>query len=404
METKVPTRKYYLDWLRVLGILAVFVYHSTRFFNNEDWHVKNSTWYPGLEVWNIFAVAWMMPLMFVISGASLFYALEKGGTGKFFKDKVLRLLVPLVVVDLTHASLQVYLERLTHGQFSGSYIQFLPFYFQGIYDGTNPAAGNFALTGIHMWYVFWLFIFTILLYPLMRWLKGNGKSILSRISHLLALPGAIYILMLPTLVLLVFVDPNNPLIAEREAGWPLIIYLWLVLCGFAVMSNERIVESIQKIRWLSLLIAIVFLAIFILQIITTSESPFGTGRFALIVALRVVGSWCMVLTLIGFGIQHMSRNTPLLEYTGPAVLPFYILHQTVLIWVGYFVVQWTIPDLLKWVVILLLSFGVIMGSYEYLVRRYNVMRFLFGMKTIRPRLFKQAVGSEVMKEVSLKKG
>ncbi|UCH58771.1 MAG: hypothetical protein JSV61_11200, partial [Anaerolineales bacterium] len=66
--------------------------------------------------------------------------------------------------------------------------------------------------------------------------------------------------------------------------------------------------------------------------------------------------------------------------------------------------QWTIPDLLKWVVILLLSFGVIMGSYEYLVRRYNVMRFLFGMKTIRPRLFKQAVGSEVMKEVSLKKG
>ncbi len=98
MEKKATTRVYYLDWLRVLGILVVFVYHSSRFFNVEEWNVKNPVWYPWVEVWNRFATAWMMPLMFVISGASLFYALGKGsGAGKFVKDKVLRLLVPLVV-------------------------------------------------------------------------------------------------------------------------------------------------------------------------------------------------------------------------------------------------------------------------------------------------------------------
>jgi hypothetical protein len=43
-------------------------------------------------------------------------------------------------------------------------------------------------------------------------------------------------------------------------------------------------------------------------------------------------------------------------------------------------VQWAIPDLLKWLIVLLVSFLLIMILYEFLVRRYNVMRFLFGMK------------------------
>ena len=94
MEKKVSTRVYYLDWLRVLGILAVFIYHSSRFFNMEDFMVKNPTWYPGVEVWNRFATAWLMPLMFIVSGASLFYALGKGAGGleaaaAFVKDKAL---------------------------------------------------------------------------------------------------------------------------------------------------------------------------------------------------------------------------------------------------------------------------------------------------------------------------
>ena len=173
-------RMYYLDWLRVLAILTVFVYHSTRFFNLEDWHVKNPTLYPWVEVWNTFAGTWMMPLIFLISGASLFYAVGKGGAGKFVKDKTLRLLVPLLVGVFTHASLQVYLERLTHGQFSGTYFQFLPQYFNGFYEGGNPASGNFALMGMHLLYLWWLFLFSLLLYPLMRWLKGKQGASSSR--------------------------------------------------------------------------------------------------------------------------------------------------------------------------------------------------------------------------------
>jgi len=173
MDAKTIQRRYDLDWLRVLGILLVFVYHSTRFYNVEEWNIKNNIWYPSVEVWNGFATSFMMPLMFAISGASLFYAMGKGGFGKFLKDKVLRLLVPLLVCVFTHASLQEYLRAKSHGLFAGNFFQFLPQYFR---------LDRMAWTGEHLWYLLFLFLFSIILYPLMSWLKGNGRGFLTEIG------------------------------------------------------------------------------------------------------------------------------------------------------------------------------------------------------------------------------
>lgn len=382
METKVVTRNYTLDWLRVLGILTVFVYHSSRFFNLEDWHIKNPIRYSWVEVWNLYAGNWMMPLMFVISGASLFYAVGKGGAGKFVKDKVLRLLVPLLVGMFTHASLQVYLERITHSQFSGSYFQFIPQYFQGVYEFGNPASGNFATTGIHLWYLYWLFLFSILLYPLVRWLKGRGRDILSRLGDLLSLPGAVYTLALPTLLLLAFASPDNPIKAEQEAGWPLLIYLWLTLAGFLVVSSKRLQVSIQQLRWISFTLATLSVGVYLYQSIQLGWPSFLSARYVLVFGLRALSSWFWILAIFGFGIKHLDFSTPFLKYANEAVLPFYILHQTVLLVVGFFVVQWNIPSLFKWAIILLASFANIMVLYEFVVRRFNVMRVLFGMKPI----------------------
>ena len=372
MKKTASTRLYYLDWLRVLAILTVLVYHSTRFFNMETWHVKNPTWYPWVEVWNRFATAWLLPVIFVVSGASLFFAVGKGeggirGAGKFVKDKVLRLLVPLLVCDFTHASLQVYLDRLTHGEFSGSYFQYLPQYF---FDDFEPM-------GMHLWYLWILFVFSVVLYPFLRWLRGRGRDFLSRLGDLLALPGAVYTLALPAIVLAVIFDYGS---TGGNAGWTFVVYLWFTLAGFLVVSHERVQASVEGLRWLSLPVGLVLVG-FSIFLVGLGELPaFGTWRYALGWGTRALGSWCCVLVILGFGRKHLNYGTPFLKYANEAVLPFYILHQTVLLCVGYFVVQWAIPDLLKWVIILVASFAIIMVLYEFLVRRFNLMRFLFGMK------------------------
>jgi glucan biosynthesis protein C len=386
--SRVSLRLYYLDWLRVLAILTVFVYHTSRLFNVEDWNVKNPTWYPWVEVWNGFATTWMLPLIFVISGASLFYAVGKGGAGKFIKDKALRLLVPWLVCVFTHASLQVYLERLTHGQFSGSYFRYLPQYYTSDLD----------LYGAHLWYLWVLFLFSVVLYPLMRWLRGQGRDMLSKLGDLLALPGAVYALALPAFLLAVLLDYEN---MPHNAGWNFFVYLWLTLAGFLVASDDRLQASSQRLRWLSLPLGLVLVGLFLalVQILVVGLGmvpAYGTWLYGLGWGLRALGSWCCILAILGFGRKYLNFSTPFLIYANEAVLPFYILHQTVILSVGYFVVQWAIPDLPKWAVILPASFVLIMVVYEFLVRRYNVMRLLFGMKP-RPQAptaqLKEAVGT-----------
>jgi glucan biosynthesis protein C len=60
----------------------------------------------------------------------------------------------------------------------------------------------------------------------------------------------------------------------------------------------------------------------------------------------------------------------------------YILHQTIVFVIGYYVVQWHTPALLKYAAISLASLAVTLWVYEVAVRRLEVTRWLFGM---RPR-------------------
>ena len=169
---------------------------------------------------------------------------------------------------------------------------------------------------------------------------------------------------------------------DHNAGWTFVVYLWLTLAGFLVVSHERMQASIERLRWLSLPMGLVLVGCSIFLLTLEKGPAFGTWRYALGWGSRALGSWCWVLAFLGFGSKHLKLSTPFLTYANEAVLPFYILHQTVLLSVGFFVVQWAIPDLLKWLIIVPISFVIIMTLYEFLVRRFNVMRVLFGMKPL----------------------
>ena len=370
MDTKSIQRRYDLDWLRVLGILLVFAFHSSRFYNVEDWNVKNNIWYPSVEVWVAFSASFMMPLMFVISGASLFYALGKGGFGKFLKDKVLRILVPLLVGALTHLSLQSYLWDKTHGLFSGSYFQYLPKYY--------PYSINWF--GGHLWFLWYLFLFSIMLYPLLRWFKGNGRSVLSRLDGWLCKGGVVYILALP--ILLLYLLPSDFPFMVMNGGWPYLMYLFFLLWGFMLVADDRLQESIRRLRWVSLSVGLILIAGFIIVYNHIADPNVMSPSLFLAGAMRTFGGWISVLAILGLGRQYLTTSTPKLAYANEAVLPFYIFHQTVLLAVGYFVLQWGLPDLLEWAVIVVISFVTIMMLYEFGVRRWNVMRLLFGMKIL----------------------
>jgi hypothetical protein len=316
---------------------------------------------------------WNMALIFVISGASLFFALRRVDVGGFIKDKVLRLVVPFVTMGMiVFGVLQAYLYSLTHGEFSGSLFEYLPQYFQ---------PGSFAWTGMHLWYLEVLFVFCLIFLPLFLWLKrGSGQRVMSGLGNLLASRGAMYLLVLPTILCLMLTDGTSFWGNTDWGGGSLLSHATFFLAGFLIISHEGMQKNIQRFRWLSAAFVVVLMVTLFGLLMTVGEPASGTLLYAVGRALWGLWSWSWVLAILGFSMKYLNFNKPILSHANEAVLPFYILHQPVLVYIGYFVVQWVVPDAIKFAIIAASSFAIIMLLYEFVVRRFNALRFLFGMK------------------------
>ncbi len=157
-----------LDWLRVLATLAVFLFHSGAAFAAGDWHLNAPTKSFAITVWNGWLLLWIMPLLFLIAGASTLFSLQKRAPLQLLHERVNRLLAPLLFGILVIVPPQVYIERLSRGQFSGSFWAFYPHYFDGWYLAIG-GPGNFAWMGLHLWFLLLLLVLTLLLLPLLQW-------------------------------------------------------------------------------------------------------------------------------------------------------------------------------------------------------------------------------------------
>ena len=370
-NTTVSTRRFDLDWLRVITIITVFFFHTGRFFDEGGWHVKNGLRLESFQDMTDLLVIWIMPMMFVISGAAIYYGFRNGKVGKFLKDKVLRLLVPVVVGMFTHSILQIYFDATTNGRFVGSFWEFLPHYFEGVF----PFGGNFSVTSVHLWYLEVLFIFCLLFLPVFIWLKGSGQKVWQAIGNFLSRPGTLYLLALPTILFVTLLDPSN-IGMKDTGGWNVFAYMTLFLPAFIFVPHDSVQERLLRQRWLSLALAVIFS----LAYWSMEDVDYGTIGYLAESTLISLASWSWIFALLGIAGRYLTFTNPFLKYANEAVLPFYILHQPVLLCVGFFVVRWSIPVLGKYFVILGISFLVIMTIYEFLVRRFNVMRVLFGMK------------------------
>jgi len=384
MLTEASNRRYELDWLRVIAILVVFLYHSTRFFNLGDWHVKNVNTYVWVEMWNVFISRWMMPLFFIISGASLFYSITRsGGWWRFYCAKFQRLMIPVLIGSVTHSVLQVYLERLTHGRFAGSFFSFLPEAFNGVYLAIGMQ-GNYAFHGMHLWYLLFLFIYSLICFHLFVWLKGKGRRILDLIAAWLTIPGFTVVGFVIPLVILELLIPRAVL-AVGNGGWGFLYYIWFLIAGFIIFSNDPLQQRIIDQRWITLWLGVGFTCLHLFQLFSSSRLAFPAGIADWVSALlSFFSAWSWLLTILGFGMRHLAFERPVLQPANEGVMPFYIMHQTILLGVGYFIMSWVIQDALKWLLVFSISFVVIISLYVLVVRKFELLRFLFGMKTKRP--------------------
>ncbi|MBF0377515.1 MAG: acyltransferase family protein [Desulfamplus sp.] len=370
----------YLDWLNVLAMLTIFFFHCARFFNHEDWHVKNSQLSEGLSLFVVVVSQWIMPLFFMLSGISSYYSLSTRKWPQYIWNRLLRLVVPFIFgIFAFLIPLQVWIERISHAQFDGSFIEFYPHYFEGLY----AFGGNFAWMGLHLWYLEMLFVFTLLTLPLFVFFKMERfRKQISEISMFFAKNGAVFLLSIPLFLMELVVNLQPDGVGMRAfGGWSPFSYLVIFVIGFFIAFNPICSEAFENSRYIALILCLMISSLMIFNVIDLAI--LGKFSYPVTIFARAFNSWCWLVSIFGFGAKHLNFNSEIKIYAREATLPFYIIHQTVIVIIGFYIVNWGISIVLKYLLLSTFSFIIITFIYELFVKRIGALRFLFGMKSSR---------------------
>jgi peptidoglycan/LPS O-acetylase OafA/YrhL len=306
--------------------------------------------------------------------------LQKKSGGSFIGLRFRRLFIPLIFGMLIIVPPQIYMERLTQG-YKGSFFDFFPSIFT---TGAYPK-GN--LSWHHLWFILYLLLYDIICTPLFVWLiSGKGKQWLQKLNWM-AKGKWVYLLIVPTIVVYCSMTLKFPETNDLVHDYCRLIY-WLLflLVGFICIANPLLMESLERNRRTSL--AGAFLTILAINYIRWNRlQPWDTisnwhsdWRTYAYLGLLAMTSWFWVLTAVGYGKRYLNKRLPVLDYLNQAVYPFYILHQTVIIIIVYYVVQTKESILMKYIFTAGLTLIISMSIYHLFIRPYTVTRLLFGMK------------------------
>ena len=192
-------------------------------------------------------------------------------------------------------------------------------------------------------------------------------------------PWALLLLFVPLAVVSMLASVIGLDFTRAFGSWDILSYLLFFIYGYLIISNTQIQETIKRYCTVFFIPALI-LAIVEIYLEFGVELPHVFSVWMGVLTLRALLAWCWIVTILGFGSRYLNFNNRFLGYASEAVLPFYILHQTIIIIVGFYVIQWSLAIAPKYFIIVALSFVGIMAIYEILVRRINVLRFLFGMR------------------------
>jgi peptidoglycan/LPS O-acetylase OafA/YrhL len=386
-------RLYYLDWLRVLLILGVFFYHVVKPFDPMlDWHIKNAERSVAIMTFLLLMNPVGLPLFFLVAGAASKFALRRRSNRQYITERVTRLLIPFIVGTILLSPFQRYLEALHKGNFQGSFLSFIPEWLARSTSGNLLTPLTFGRWGLHLWFLAFLFAFSLLALPVFRWFQRDaGQSFISWLGRLVEVRGGILLFILPLALARVLVQPFSP---PEEHGWLDFVYFFaLFILGYILYSDDRFLSAVRRDRWLLFAGGVLGLVGFFALFAVYGDIALEWGLtfvlpWSIILILAFTSmSWGWALDVLYLAMRYLNFSNKWLVYGNRTVMPLYLLHQPVIIVIAYFVVQWDVGITLKLLAIFVGSLLVTLGLIELLIRPFKVTRMLFGMK---PRRRKEA--------------
>ena len=393
-------RRPELDAARALVVAGLVVFHSAMVFGTS-WFVNAPRPSIGFTVFLLWGSLWGMPLLFLVSGMGVRYAMRSRTVWAFAAERLGRLGIPFATGLVLLVPPMFYLEHLAQPGFHQPYGQFwlafwnIPAIAAGLLPHGHWTSGGVGFDPAHLWFLYVLLVFSLALAPLFGYLRGpHGTRLTGRAAeHAARHPLAtLAVAAVPVMVTEAVFGPD-----ASTGGWERLAYVFPFAYGFLIASDARFEAALARARWPALAVAAAATAGLLGWAVAAGPgvvSGAGPGW----PALQGLAGWAWLAAIVGFTAAFTARRrqtgtatprpaparTPGWQraagYANQAVLPFYLLHEPVIVTLAWVIVRWHAPILVKYPLLVAASFTATLALYELAIRRYRITRLLFGMK------------------------
>jgi len=400
-----PGRRPELDLMRALVVAGLVVFHSAVVFAaGASWFVKDPRPGAGFTVFLLCGSLWGMPLLFLVSGMSARHALRTRSPAAFARERLARLGVPFAFGLVVLVPPMFYLARPGQPGFRQPYWRLwlsfvnVPAIARQLLARGSWTSGGASFDPAHLWFLYVLLVFTLALLPLFACLAGpRGRPLTSALAGLAGRHAAVVV---PAAAI--------PMMAGEAAfgpdvstgGWERPVYVVPFCYGFVIACDPRLEDALRRSRWPALAVACAATGALVSWAGALSRPGAGLGADVPPgwSALQGLAGWAWIVAITGFAgsitarrRRRHSTDTAAAAAPGPrwrraarygnqAVLPFYLLHEPVIVAAAWFIVRWDAPVLARYAALVAVSFAATLALYDLAVRRFGPARLLLGMK------------------------
>lgn len=374
-------RHYGMDWLRIGAFALLILYHIGMFFVPWGWHVKTAQPLDWVQVPMMASNAWRLPLLFTVSGFATAAVLGKSpGIGSFLRDRTARLIVPTLFAAILIIPPQPWIELMTQHGYTASF----PHFWANDYFRFGTLDGIVLPTWQHLWFVVYLWVYTLALVAILTLTPGAARASFARFADdLLGGPGLLLIplawLAMHMAISGLHAEPTHALFGDWVAHR---MYFPAFAFGFFLADAPRTwaaIRSLWKIAGgLAILGYALVAGIFVLWLLGTVPDtelrlPFAAGR--------LVMGWCAIVGLIGLADRFWNRHHPWRRTLTEAVFPFYIIHQTIIVVLGWYLLRFALPPAIEFVA---LFAATVSGCWLFYLggRKIGWLRPLIGLRPL----------------------
>jgi surface polysaccharide O-acyltransferase-like enzyme len=380
-NTNYKTRLFFLDWVRIIAFFILILYHVGMYYVTWGWHVKSPFASDTLEPYMMLSSPWRLGLLFLVSGVASSFMVARLSPGRFARLRSKRLLLPLVFGMLVIVPPQSYCEVIEKLGYGGTYLDFMRLYLGG-YKGFCQDGCLIMPTWNHLWFVAYLWVYTMVLAALVPALGDRLNRLAARVAALLdgwkliVLPAAV--LALARIALASRFPQTHALVGD---WYNHATYFFLFALGTLLARTPQVWPRFGALRWHSLAIAFTCWAALMVWFALPDHALDGWPLLAgphTSCPVYALCTWSAIAAACGFAQRHLQFDSPARRYLTEAVFPVYIVHQTLIVTMAHALKPLHRSPGLEGLLLVVLTLCLSFGTFE-VVRRSALLRPLFGL-------------------------